>query len=95
MISKRPLKACWERHPDSKESLLAWLRQAEHEDWASPAGLKAMYRTASILGKGRAVFNVRGNSYRIVVRINYAYRIVYIRFVGTHAEYDEIDAEEV
>jgi mRNA interferase HigB len=64
-------------------------------DWASPADIKRLYGDASILKKGRVVFNICGNKYRLVARINYPYRVVYIRFVGTHAQYDQIDAEAV
>lgn len=73
----------------------AWFHEAEGADWANPAQVKAQYATASILKKGRAVFNIGGNKYRVIVKINYPYRVVYIRFAGTHAEYDEIDAEEI
>jgi len=74
---------------------LAWYREVEQEDWDSPAKVKEKYRSVSIIGDNRAVFNIKGNSYRLVVKINYPYRVVYVRFVGTHAEYDSIDAEEV
>jgi mRNA interferase HigB len=57
--------------------------------------VKAQYRNSSILKNSRVVFNIKGNEFRLVVSINYPYRVIYIRFVGTHAEYDEIDAEEV
>jgi mRNA interferase HigB len=64
-------------------------------DWASPAELKEAIRSASILKDGRAVFNIAGNKYRIVVWINYPYRVVYIRFVGTHRQYNRIDAQTI
>jgi mRNA interferase HigB len=75
--------------------MMAWARHVMAADWATPAELKRDVRTASILRDGRAVFNIAGNKYRIVVRINYPYRTVYIRFVGTHAQYDRINAQEV
>jgi mRNA interferase HigB len=83
------------KHADVREPALAWYRQVLHADWASPADVKREIRSASILKDGRAVFNVAGNKYRIVVWINYPYRIVYVRFIGTHAEYDRIDAQTV
>ena len=95
VIAKKRLREFWERHPAAREPLLAWFREVEQEDWGTPAAVKAKYRNASILGGDRVVFNVKGNAYRLVVRIKYAYRIVYIRFVGTHAEYDSVDAREV
>lgn len=95
IIAKRPLREFWKRHPDAEEPLLAWYREVEREDWDSPAKVKAKYRNASIVGDNRVVFNIKGNDYRLVVKINYPYRTVYVRFVGTHAEYDAVDAEEV
>jgi len=65
------------------------------EDWDTPAKLKAKHRSAGIVGDNRVVFNIKGNDYRLVVRINYPGRIVHVRFVGTHAEYDAVDVEEV
>jgi mRNA interferase HigB len=95
VIAKKTLRAFWERHPDAEEPLLAWFREVEREDWDTPAKIKEKYRNASIVGDNRAVFNIKGNSYRLVVKVNYPYRVVYIRFIGTHAEYDSINVEEV
>jgi mRNA interferase HigB len=95
VIAKKALREFWERHPDAEEPLLAWYREVEQEDWDTPAKVKEKYRSASIVGDNRVIFNIKGNDYRLVVRINYPYRVVYIRFVGTHAEYDRIDGEEV
>ena len=95
VIAKRALRDFWERHPDAEEPLLAWFREAEDADWGSPSAVKAKYGSASIMGNNRVVFNIKGNSYRLVVKINYPYRVVYVRFVGTHVEYDAINAEEV
>ena len=83
------------RHPDAKPGLDAWFHEAEEADWDNPAQLKEQYATASILKNGRVVFNVGGNKYRLVVRINYSYHVVYVRFAGTHSEYDQIDAQEI
>ena len=95
IIAKKALRELWERQPAAKGPLLAWYREVEHEDWATPADVKAKYGSASIIGSERVVFNIKGNDYRLVVRINYAYRIVYVRFVGTHADYDGVDVKEV
>jgi mRNA interferase HigB len=76
-------------------TLSAWYADAQQAGWASPDTIQRRYRSASILRNGRVVFNIAGNKYRLVVRINYHYRVVYIRFVGTHAEYDRADAEAV
>lgn len=95
IISKNTLRQFWERHPDAKDSLLAWHGEVLKADWATPQQLKAQFHHASILRDSRVVFNIKGNEYRLVVKINYAYRIVYIRFIGTHAQYDRINAETI
>ena len=95
IIAKSTLRAFWERHPNAEGPLLAWYRETEKADWASPAQVKAQYRSASFVGENRVIFNIKGNDYRLVVKINYPYRVVYVRFVGTHAEYDKIDVGEV
>jgi mRNA interferase HigB len=95
IIAKRTLREFWEGYPDAEEPLLAWYREVEKADWGGPAEVKEKYRSASILGDNRVVFNIKGNIYRLVVKINYPHHVVYVRFVGTHAEYDEIDVEEV
>jgi len=74
---------------------LAWYRETEKADWESPAQVKARYRSASFVGENRVIFNIKGNDYRLVVKINYPYRVIYVRFVGTHAEDDKVDVEEV
>jgi mRNA interferase HigB len=98
LIALSTLKAFWEQNPafvDAREPVLAWYRHTLKADWASPANVKAEFRNASILRDGRVVFNIAGNKYRLVVWINYAYRVVYVRFIGTHAQYDEIDAQTI
>ncbi len=98
IIALSTLKAFWESNPaheDAREPVLAWYSQAVQADCGSPVELKADFANASILKDGRAVFNIAGNKYRLVVWINYAYRVVYIRFTGPHAEYDRIDAQTI
>jgi mRNA interferase HigB len=80
---------------DAAEPVMAWFRQVRQADWAKPADIKRDIRSVSILKDGRAVFNIAGNKYRIVVWINYPYRVVYIRFIGTHRQYDAIDAQNI
>lgn len=82
-------------HRDVEEPILAWYRHVIRADWRTPADLKRDLGSASILRDGRAVFNLGGNKYRLVVWINYPYRIVYIRFMGTHGQYDRIDAQTI
>jgi len=98
IIALSTLKAFWEDYPeylDAKEPILAWHRHALHADWSSPAYIKQDFRNASILKDGRVVFNIAGNKYRLVVWINYAYHVVYIRFIGTHAQYEKIDVQTI
>ena len=97
IISRKTLREFWERreYADAEQPLKAWFQQASKADWASPAAIKAAHGNASILGNSRVVFNIGGNKYRLVVKVNYAYRVMYIRFVGTHGQYDEIDVTEV
>ena len=95
VIAKPPLRQFWERFPDAKEPLLAWYREAEASVWRTPADIRAKYGTASFVGQNRVVFNIRGNHYRLIVHVNYAFQVVYIRFVGTHREYDKVDATKV
>ena len=80
---------------DAREPVMAWFRQVKRADWARPADVKRDIRSVSILRDGRAVFNIAGNKYRIVVWINYPYRVVYIRFIGSHRQYDAIDAQSI
>ena len=95
IIAKSTLRAFWEAHAGAEEPLLAWFREVDKADWSGPAEVKEKYGNASIVADNRVVFNIKGNDYRLVVKINYPYRVVYIRFIGIHAEYDKIDVEEV
>jgi len=98
IIALSTLKAFWENNPDymdAKEPTLAWYRHALHADWSAPADVKQDIGNASILKDGRVVFNIAGNKYRLVVWINYAYRVVYIRFIGTHVQYDKVNVQTV
>ena len=98
IIALSILRAFWEDSPeylDAKEPTLAWYRHALNAHWSGPADVKLDFRNASILKDGRAVFNIAGNKYRLVVWINYAYRVVYIRFIGTHAQYDKINVQTI
>jgi len=95
IIAISTLRQFWEIHTDAEEPIKAWYQEARVADWAIPHQVKAMYRNASLLGDNRIVFNIAGNKYRLIVKFNYPYRIGYVRFIGTHAEYDRINAEEV
>lgn len=93
IIALRTLREFWTAHADAEEALRAWYADARQAEWESPTAIRATYANASILSGNRVVFNIRGNTYRLIVAINYPLRIVYVRFVGTHAEYDKVDAE--
>ncbi len=98
VIAVSTLKAFWtgrSEHRDAERPTLAWYRDVVQADWARPADVKAQFGNASILRDGRVVFNIGGNKYRIVVWINYPYRVVYVRFIGTHTQYDAIDAQTI
>jgi mRNA interferase HigB len=95
IIALKTLREYWESHPQVRQSLQAWYEDAKHAVWQSPVDIKTIYRNASIVANNRVVFNIKGNDYRLIVSINYRFGIAYIRFVGTHAEYDRIDATRV
>jgi mRNA interferase HigB len=97
IIAKRTLRAFWQKagYGDSKGPLQAWYQHVSHADWASPGDVKADFGNASILKGNRVVFNIYGNKYRLVVKVNFPYRVVYVRFIGTHAQYDDIGAETI
>lgn len=98
IIALSTLRKFWESshsYADSIEPGMAWYRETLKADWASPNEVKEQFRSASILKDGRVVFNIAGNKYRLVVWINYHYRVVYIRFIGTHKQYDSIDVQTI
>jgi len=97
VIKRKTLKEFYSQpaHSDAEALLEAWYHEAKHAHWKTPADIKQHYASVSILKNNRVVFNIGGNKYRLVVKINYAAEIILIRFIGTHAGYDQIDAEEV
>lgn len=95
VVAKRTLREFWVKFPDAEDALKTWFAEAEAATWRNPPEIKAQYRSASILKDSRVVFNICGNKYRLVVKISYKNAVVLIRFVGTHKEYDDINAEEV
>jgi mRNA interferase HigB len=95
VIAIKRLREYWQYEPATEQALRAWYTEAEDADWKTPAEIKAKYGNASVLKNGRVVFNICGNNYRLVVAINYDYATVYVRFIGTHKEYDKIDANMI
>jgi len=95
IFSRKALVEYWTKHSDTTDALKAWFFEAEKTHWKSPDEIKKRYPHARILPDNRVVFNIKGNNYRLVVKINYDYGQVFIRFIGTHAEYDKIDATKI
>ncbi len=95
VIAKKALREFWERNPNAERPLRAWHKEVQTAEWATPVDVKSAYPKASIIGDNRVIFNVRGGAYRLVVKVNYSRGIVYVRFIGTHTDYDRIDAEGV
>ena len=95
VIAKKTLRDFWDKHADCEDQLKSWYHEAENENWKSPNQIKKGNPSASILANNRVVFNIKGNKYRLIVRINYDYGIMWIRFIGTHAQYDKIDADTI
>lgn len=95
VISRQKLSRFWEKNTDAEEALKAWFKEAERAQWKNPRDIKARYRTADFLAGNRVIFNIKGNHYRLVVQIHYNTQVVYIRFVGSHKEYEKIDAETI
>jgi mRNA interferase HigB len=95
ILSRSTLRTFWESHPDAEEALKTWYYEASHADWQSPVDVKSAHGNASIIANNRVVFNIKGNTYRLIVAIRYDIGIIFIRFIGTHAEYDKVDAETI
>lgn len=95
IIALRTLREFWRRHPDAEVPLRAWYAIARRAVWSRPAEIKADYRNASIIAGNRVVFNIKGNDYRLVLAVHYNRGLMFVRFIGTHREYDGIDAAKI
>jgi mRNA interferase HigB len=95
IIAKRTLKEFWGKHPDAEQYLKTWYETAKQANWKSPQDIKKTYANASIVAGNRVVFNIKGNDYRLIVKFNYQRQWAFIRFVGTHANYDKVDATTI
>lgn len=95
IFSRGTLRDSWEKHVDSELQLKTWYRETEKSNWLTINDLKSEYPSASFLKDNRIVFNIKGNDYRLIVIFNFEYQLAWIRFIGTHAEYDEINANEI
>ena len=95
VVGRKILEDFKKKHADARAQLDAWLAETEDAEWESPNDIKARYASASFLGDNRVIFNIGGNKFRLIVHVNYDYGIVFIKFVGTHSEYNRIDPETV
>ena len=95
IFAKSTLREYWEKHPNSEQYLKTWYDTAMSSDWNNPNAVKQTYANASILKDSRVVFNIKGNSYRLVTKFNFKKKWIFIRFIGTHNEYDNIDANTI
>lgn len=95
IFSKSTLREYWESYPDSEQYLKTWYDTAMNSDWNTPNDVKLTYANASILKESRIVFNIKGNSYRLVAKFNFEKKWIFVRFIGTHSEYNKIDANTI
>ncbi|HEV7348277.1 type II toxin-antitoxin system HigB family toxin [Telluribacter sp.] len=95
IFAKSTLRQFWGKHKDAGQYLKTWYDTAMSADWKNPMDVKNTYANASILKDGRIVFNIKGNAYRLVARFNFEKKWIFIRFIGTHADYDKIDANTI
>lgn len=95
VIAITTLRAYWEANPSTEQPLRAWYDEAKAASWESPQDIKDVYRNASIIANNRVVFNIKGNDYRLIVAVAYRVGVVFVKFIGTHAEYDQIDAATI
>lgn len=95
VIAKKHLVSFWSRHRDVEQALKAWHEEALSANWRTPQDIKNQYRSASFVGRNRVIFNIKGNDYRLITAIAYQFGVIYIKFIGTHAQYDKVDAKTV
>lgn len=95
VIAKRTLREFWEKHRDCEQQLKSWFREAEQAEWNNPNEILAEYPNARIIENNRAIFNIKGNRYRLIIKINFKFGMVWVRFIGTHAEYDKTDPKTI
>ena len=95
IFAKSTLRDFWNSYPDAEQYLKTWFDMAMSSNWKSPNEVRQTYANARILKEGRIVFNIKGNAYRLVAKVNYEKQWIFIRFIGTHEEYDKIDANKI
>jgi mRNA interferase HigB len=95
ILNRETLVDFYSVHKETKSQLEAWYYEVKNSNWRNPIDVKEKYGTASIVGGNKVVFNIKGNKYRLVTKINYQMKTVYIKFIGTHKDYDKINVEEM
>lgn len=95
IIALKTIKEFWNKHPETEQQLRAWYDEVKKADWRKPNDLLREFPNVRVIKNDRAIFNIKGNKYRLVIAVKYDFKIVYIRFIGTHKEYDKINAEEI
>lgn len=95
VIARKTLREFWEKHRETRSALESWYKEARSAEWRTPNDVKRKFPKARFLEGNRIIFEINGNSIRLIIRVNYEFQVIYIRFIGTHAEYDKIDAGKV
>lgn len=95
VIAKKTLREFWNKYPDCEHQLKTWYQEADAAIWTGPRDIKRYYPSASFLADNRVVFNIKGNHYRLIAKVNYLYKMVWIRFIGTHTQYNQVDASNI
>ena len=95
VIALKHIRDFCQQHADAATALRAWAQEARSASWKTPQDIKNQYGSASFVGSNRVVFNIKGNDYRLVVAVAYRFEAVYVKFIGTHAQYDKVDAETI
>ena len=95
VIARKTLKLFWEKYQDAEQPLKTWYEIVRSSIWNKPSDIKEIFRSADIISNNRVIFNIKGNKYRLIVKIKYDFKIIYIRFIGTHEEYNKIDAMNI
>ena len=95
VIAKKILREFWEKHPDCEQQLKSWFQEAEKAEWKTSSQLQNEYPSSRVIENNRVIFNIKGNHYRLIIKVNYKYGMIWIRFIGTHAEYDKINPKTI
>lgn len=95
VLAKKILREFWESYPDTEEQLKSWFQETVKGKWPNPNFVKDQFPNSRLISNNRVIFNIKGNQYRLIVRVNYKYQMVYVRFIGTHEDYDKIDLTKI